>query len=346
MTSAITSPSIYPVYCHELSPTIGKWCPLRAVDVHRLRSVGMILDGKLLYHHENHPIKWVRVTGVIVAIDEFYQRRVYTVDDSSGECIECTCLIPPPPPQTLLSIPVPPNLVQAKNERKGKQEELDKSKNVAIARDYLKIPEEIDIGSVVKIKGLVTEFRNTKQIDMRSIVLTKGTDEEVRCWNEGLEFRRDVLSQPWVVEPVLEEKMRRRSMRLKRTERRPRDGQTTDLRRKALESKKSSKEAISLGEMEGTTDRQTTDFRKKTSEYKKPTKELKLLPKDDGATGGQPGKRTERYGQRLTEEELSLLSDRKRRERDERGLRPENRANYPSLAVRNSVAGKYDALGI
>lgn len=42
MTSA---PTIYPDYCHSLSPTIGKWCPLTATDVHRLKTVGMFCDG-------------------------------------------------------------------------------------------------------------------------------------------------------------------------------------------------------------------------------------------------------------------------------------------------------------
>jgi hypothetical protein len=40
-----TKPIIYPDYCHTLSPTIGKWCPLRATDVHALRDVGMFCDG-------------------------------------------------------------------------------------------------------------------------------------------------------------------------------------------------------------------------------------------------------------------------------------------------------------
>jgi hypothetical protein len=45
MTSGIFKANIYPDYCHELSPTIGKWCPLRAINVHDLESVGMFIDG-------------------------------------------------------------------------------------------------------------------------------------------------------------------------------------------------------------------------------------------------------------------------------------------------------------
>jgi hypothetical protein len=47
MTSGIAKPNIYPEYCHELSPSIKKWCPLRAVDVHGLAEWGMFSNGKL-----------------------------------------------------------------------------------------------------------------------------------------------------------------------------------------------------------------------------------------------------------------------------------------------------------
>jgi hypothetical protein len=45
MTHGDQKSNIYPDYCHELSPTIGRWCPLRAVDVHALQSVGMFDNG-------------------------------------------------------------------------------------------------------------------------------------------------------------------------------------------------------------------------------------------------------------------------------------------------------------
>jgi hypothetical protein len=50
MTSVPPNPNpvIYPDYCHTLSPTIGKWCPLRATDVYALKDVGMFCDGMRL----------------------------------------------------------------------------------------------------------------------------------------------------------------------------------------------------------------------------------------------------------------------------------------------------------
>jgi hypothetical protein len=46
-----TKPIHYPDYCHTLSPTIGKWCPLRATDVYALKDVGMFCDGMRRARH-------------------------------------------------------------------------------------------------------------------------------------------------------------------------------------------------------------------------------------------------------------------------------------------------------
>lgn len=74
----------------------------------------------------------------------------------------------------------------------------------------------LDIGSVVKVKGGITEFRGARQIQLKKIWALsstrkcdlrkdgkvadeRGTNEETRCWNEVVEFRRDVLSKPWIL---------------------------------------------------------------------------------------------------------------------------------------------------
>ncbi|KAM6523597.1 hypothetical protein FSOLCH5_004214 [Fusarium solani] len=86
-------PPIYPRYCFHLAPTVNTWCLFRVADVHGLdQHEGF--EGENFYFYGNLPIKWVRIVGVVVAIDDYDAgRRVYTVDDSSGACIECTILI-------------------------------------------------------------------------------------------------------------------------------------------------------------------------------------------------------------------------------------------------------------
>ncbi|PVH79178.1 hypothetical protein DL98DRAFT_655590 [Cadophora sp. DSE1049] len=262
--------NIYPDYCHSLSPTIGKWCPLLATDVQRLRTVGMFCDERALYHFNNHPVKWVRITGVVVAVDEFKGKRVFTVDDSSGMCIECTAVAPPPPPPVTDAPSLPPHLNQiaslmalqnngtsksaddrSKKEGKGG---VDKGKEKMAGAEgkeggkvapSVQIPavqwDEVDVGTVVKVKGRVGNWWDTIQIEVIKIEVLRCTDQEVRCWNEVLAFKRDVLSNPWVVSKEEEDNCRRAREKELRRARKGRGGKVVEERDK--EERRKRKEA-------------------------------------------------------------------------------------------------------
>jgi hypothetical protein len=242
MTSGADKPHIYPEYCHELSPSIKRWCPLRAVDVHDLADRGMFNNGKLhldasrctitlnlcfhchikqtfnankllflgrrLYHHGNHPVKWVRLTGLIVAVDAFASKRIYTLDDSSGMCIECVC----PAPRTAAEV-----AIAAATSTVVVTKKSDKPKDAAPTGPSVTDPnvpwDEMDVGVVVKIKGGINTFRDQKQVEIIKVEILKSTDQEVRCWNEVLEFRKEVLRVPWVLTKEQEDKCRRRAIR-------------------------------------------------------------------------------------------------------------------------------------
>lgn len=124
---------------------------------------------------------WVRVSGIIVSIDEYSGRTIFTLDDSSGMCIECTSLTPRP--SRFSTIPV-----------------VEKVGKYGPTPAKPKIPwEDMDVGVVVIIKGGVTTFRNQKQIDIVKVEVLRSTDEEVKVWNNVLGFRQNVLSTPWVL---------------------------------------------------------------------------------------------------------------------------------------------------
>ncbi|KFZ14102.1 hypothetical protein V502_06255 [Pseudogymnoascus sp. VKM F-4520 (FW-2644)] len=179
-----TPPALYPSHCHGLSPTLGRWCPLRAVDVYALREVAEY-EGQGIYFHLNHPIKWVRLTGIIVAMDEFYNRVCITIDDGSGATIEATCLAPPRPEATatVAAIAVP-------TERTAD--------DAMVSPDGPKL-RAVDVGKVVKVKGGIREFRGVRQVAMKAIAVLGDTRAEVGAWREGVRFREEVLRVPWVV---------------------------------------------------------------------------------------------------------------------------------------------------
>lgn len=146
------------------------------------------------------------MTGVIVAVEEFYGRMVYTLDDSSGVNIDVTCAAPakasgiegrldgPGWNTKLASGPAPVDPVVT-NSRE------------LISPDGPNLT-NIDVGSVVKVKGGIGVFREQKQIRLKVITILGDTNAEVRCWHDMLKFRVDVLSKPWVVTAEEEEKYR------------------------------------------------------------------------------------------------------------------------------------------
>lgn len=183
-------------------------------------------------------MKWVRLTGVIVAIDQYgLDRRVTsvhegkaakdkqnatrkeaegkpgrwiaTLDDSSGACVEIVCSI----------------LSSLEDEEGAKihDQSLDKKESIAdtaatpaprrlISSD---VPDlevtDIDVGTVVLVNGGVTSFRDMKQLYLRSFSVLGSTNDEVEAWRERIAFKKNVLDQPWIVTEEQEKTCLKRS---------------------------------------------------------------------------------------------------------------------------------------
>lgn len=135
-------------------------------------------EGQNTFHHRNLPIKWARIVGAVVAIDDFYGRRVYTIDDSSGVCIECNVSV---------KIVRPTGAANTYSLAPPKME--------------FEVPEceAVDVGHIVDIKGLLSTFREEMTIQIQKINALRATEEEVVLWERRIVFERDVLGQPWVL---------------------------------------------------------------------------------------------------------------------------------------------------
>jgi hypothetical protein len=57
--------------------------------------------------------------------------------------------------------------------------------------------DEVDIGTVIKVKCTISEFRDLKQLEMKRVWRVSTTDEEAHAWAETAAFKREVLSAPW-----------------------------------------------------------------------------------------------------------------------------------------------------
>ncbi|TLD28794.1 hypothetical protein PspLS_03246 [Pyricularia sp. CBS 133598] len=181
-------PEIYPQYCFHLSPTIHRWCHLRAADVAAL-TMHPGFEGQNLYFHTNHPIKWVRIAGVIVAIDEYNIRRIYTVDDGSGVTMECVTTV-------AVAKPAAGEAVAG-----GTTTTTSTLGYGAGTRQHTnpRIPNNLDVGQVVEVKGGVTTFRDARQIKVESVTVLRSTRQEVEFWRRTTELRDTVLARPWTL---------------------------------------------------------------------------------------------------------------------------------------------------
>ncbi|KAK1759555.1 hypothetical protein QBC47DRAFT_294069 [Echria macrotheca] len=188
MTSVGQTPEIYPQYCFHLSPTIQKWCHLRASDILAL-SAPPEFEGQDLFFYINHPIKWVRVSGIVVAIDEFGAWRAYTIDDSSGVTIEC-------------HIPAPkkPDGINPATEPTNQQQNQP---NAGL------VDADIDIGDIIDVKGGIKVFRDMRHIKAEKIVHLRSTEQEVQFWEKLIKLRKEILDQPWVLDKRVVRKCRK-----------------------------------------------------------------------------------------------------------------------------------------
>ncbi|CAO2655715.1 Nn.00g045180.m01.CDS01 [Neocucurbitaria sp. VM-36] len=187
---------LYPAYCFRASPTFDIWVKLTAADVQALRSEPDF-QGQHIYFHLNHPIRYVRLVGVIVAIDDINTKyTVLTIDDGSGANIELKIV-------RILQAELTP---------------MDSTSNTTIDNvnvvsqfgvfEVLIDNHRLDIGTVIKAKGTITEFRGIKQLDLRRVWVVTTTNEEAQAWAEAAAFRRDILSTPWRISSAEHKKIK------------------------------------------------------------------------------------------------------------------------------------------
>ncbi|KAI0966199.1 hypothetical protein F4678DRAFT_450405 [Xylaria arbuscula] len=200
----------YPQYCFHLSPTINAWCPLRAIDVAGLGSRPGFEDINVFFYL-NHPIRWVRILGVVVAVDQYYGHQVYTIDDSTGQCIECTLPVPTTKSDhishrdTSKAKTTEPSTLHSNIINRSNAAKTEMTDTVPVAP----LPADVDVGTVLDIKGSVKVFRGQKQIKIQKAARILSTTQEVRFWDKIRDFRRDTLGQPWILKDREVRKCRR-----------------------------------------------------------------------------------------------------------------------------------------
>lgn len=137
-----------------------------------------------------------------MAIDDFYRRRVYTLDDSSGACIEAVVEVP------AASKPTDTNRTTGQALAAGNTSwTLGQARAAGRKAGMMPAPSvypDVDVGTVVDIKGSLNLYREERQIHVQSegrMTPVRTTAAEVVLWEKRARFRREALDKPWALSP-------------------------------------------------------------------------------------------------------------------------------------------------
>jgi len=150
------------------------------------------LPGQHVYFHGNHPIRYVYLCGIVLQFDlapgaGATKYALLMLDDGSGRAIEVK--IPRRQKSDQMDAEVVPSNTLIDN--------LNVDASLGLASLFID-NKPVRVGTVLKVKGTITVFRN-RQIELKRVFLVKDTNEEVQYWASLAHFRRDVLAKPWVL---------------------------------------------------------------------------------------------------------------------------------------------------
>ena len=189
------------------------------------------------------------LVGVIVARTDVYKRTILTLDDSSGATIDIVVMKSDPD-----SIPKPKPQQHTKKAEEEEQEEEPSQQQRSQTQAGPETAEEthiaattkttVDItpltpGTTIKVKGTLSTFRATMQLQLERVFAVPDTNAEVHFLDQRIRFLVEVLSVSWVLtgeeierlrrdaeeedERVEEEQERARKRQRKKVEREERD---------------------------------------------------------------------------------------------------------------------------
>lgn len=288
-------------------------------------------------------------------MDEFYGRKSYTLDDSSGACVECTAFTPaakvPDSTAILAHLNEEPRRLDTIATTSVKDKAATKTKGKGKAEDTKttehgvmnpNVPwDDIDVGTVVKIKGRIGIFRDIMQVQIVSAFVVKTTDGEVKFWNEAGTFKKEVLGKDWVVSKEVEEKLLKKLNR--KGKKVIKDAGDEEVKRKRIEEDHDDGRNAAKRLLQ----RETTKRKQREAQEEDDRNAAKQLLEQETKKQleDEEIQRKKKEVEEIQERKDALAREERRRKRkyleDAR-----NRIKYPSLAVRKAAAGKYDLLGI
>ncbi|KKY14846.1 putative ob-fold nucleic acid binding domain [Diplodia seriata] len=234
----------YPERYYSASPTYNTWVKLTAAAVHRLRPAPSQAEPAIsrtdsfdraihpTFFHLNHPIRFVRLVGTVVAVEDLGPRfALLTLDDGSGATLELkitrltsgnnAAAAAAPGNSNSNSAPGTTTPTTTSNTTVPN---LTVHTAIGLFSVLTTNNTPINIGTTLKAKCTLGTFRNTIQgVLQRCWVLgstSSSTRAEAEAWRDTAAFMRSVLARPWVLDG---EERRRLDGRMAKEERRRRE---------------------------------------------------------------------------------------------------------------------------
>lgn len=203
----------YPAYCFALSPTYNTWVRLTAADIHSLTPASEIplsllsaphgsqhqqglrgchdvagragvfggasggFAGQPLFFYLNHPIRWVRIVGVVVSIDDYERVWIVGVDDGSGAVVEGVWVKRKGPVVASSGaqddrggLRTGGHGVNGKRDAPSAKAQQQQQQQ---GEDLGSLFAKLDIGSVVKMKGGIGQFRGVRQVEVKRMSMSR-----------------------------------------------------------------------------------------------------------------------------------------------------------------------------
>nr|POE74718.1 hypothetical protein CFP56_37249 [Quercus suber] len=193
--SSATYPTIYPRRYFPAAATWWAWNRLTIRHVHALRSGGPSFESQNIFFHQNWPIRFVRLVGLVVDIELAPncagRYTLLTLDDGSGACIvvKITRRRPPPPGDSDSSKSYPSNTTS---------DDVDVHVSLGLPNVFVR-GQKLAIGDVLRVKGTLSTFRRVRQLELKLAAVVRDTNEEAGAWRDTVAWSREKLGRPWVL---------------------------------------------------------------------------------------------------------------------------------------------------
>ncbi|CEO60402.1 hypothetical protein PMG11_05031 [Penicillium brasilianum] len=223
-TSHDADPVFYPAFCFKASPTHFTWVKLAAADVHQLQRPRNF-EGQTIFFYKNYPIRFVSLVGVVVARTEITKRTILTLDDSSGATID-VCVLQSDPKERdkiqkdstqISGISNPGPSVQsslgANGQTPGTKAQVNQTEHVSATDRTLLDITCLRPGTTVRVKGTLSRFRSTMQLNLERFTVIRDTNAEMQFVDERLRFLVEVLAVRWVLSDEEIEQLREEAER-------------------------------------------------------------------------------------------------------------------------------------